>query len=129
VIYLDTSAIVKLAHRERETDALKAWLAAHPRPLVASTLARTEAARALMRTQPAALPTLRAVLATIHQNPITDTVLDTAATLPGPSLRSLDAIHLATAEGLSSALTWFLVYDKRLIGAAAARGLPVVTPT
>ncbi|THJ75766.1 type II toxin-antitoxin system VapC family toxin [Candidatus Frankia alpina] len=128
MIYLDSSAIVKLARQEAETDALRAWLAANPKPLAASALARTEAARALVRSEPAALPVLRAVLALLHQKPITDAVLDAAAQLPGMTLRSLDAIHLATAEELAPALTWFVVYDKRLAQAARARGLPVAAP-
>jgi predicted nucleic acid-binding protein len=128
LIYLDTSAIVKLARQESETDALRAWLAANPGPLTASALARTEAARALNRSEPAALPVLRAVLATLHQKPITDAVLDAAAQLPDMTLRSLDAIHLATAEELAPAITWFVAYDKRLVAAARSRDIPVITP-
>jgi len=128
VIYLDSSALVKLARHEPETDALRAWLAANPQPLTASALARTEAARALRRAEPAALPVLRAVLALLHQAPITDAILDAAAALPGPALRSLGAIHLATAEDLAPVLTWFVAYDKRLADAARSRGLPVAAP-
>jgi predicted nucleic acid-binding protein len=129
MIYLDSSAVVKLARQEPETDALRAWLAANPRPLVASALARTEAARALARAEPAALPVLRVVLTVLHQKPVTDAVLDAAAQMPGTTLRSLDAIHLATAEDLAPVLTWFVAYDKRLAEAARSRGLPVASPT
>lgn len=129
MIYLDSSAVVKLARQEAETDALRAWLARNPAPMVASALARTEAARALHRTDPAALPVLRAVLAVLHQKPVDDAILDAAAALPGATLRSLDAIHLATAEALAAVLTWFVAYDKRLLLAAQDRGLPVVSPT
>ncbi len=128
VIYLDSSAIVKLARREAETDTLRSWLAANPRPLAASALARTEASRALVRSEPAALPVLHAVLAVIHQKAVTDAVLDRAVQLPGEMLWTLDAIHLATAEELASALTSFVTYDKRLAEAARARALPVVSP-
>jgi predicted nucleic acid-binding protein len=128
VIYLDTSAIVKLARREAESDALRAWLAAHPEPLAASALVRTEAVRALARNEPTAIPTLRAVLTLLHQKPITDDVLDAAAQLPGATLRSLDAIHLATAEELAPVLSWFVAFDKRLAEAARSRGLPVAAP-
>ena len=128
MIYLDSSALVKLARHEPETDALRAWLAANPQPLTASALARTEAARALRRAEPAALPVLRAVLALLHQAPITDAILDAAAALPGLALRSLGAIHLATAEDLAPVLTWFVAYDKRLADAARSRGLPVAAP-
>jgi uncharacterized protein len=128
VIYLDSSAVVKLARREAESDALRAWLAANPRPLTVSALARTETARALLRSDPAALPVLRTVLALLHQSPITDAILDAAAQLPDPAVRSLDAIHLATAEELVTVLTWFVAYDRRLAEAARDRGLPVVAP-
>jgi predicted nucleic acid-binding protein len=56
-------------------------------------------------------------------------LLNAAARLPGTTLRSLDAIHLATAEEVVSALTWFVAYDTRLAEAARSRGLPVVSPT
>jgi predicted nucleic acid-binding protein len=128
VIYLDSSAIVKLARQEVETDALRGWLAGNPQPLGSSALARTETARALARCEPAAVPVLRSVLALIHQRPVTDAILDAAAALPGPTLRSLDAIHLATAEDLRDVLTGFVAYDKRLAEAARGRGLPVIAP-
>lgn len=128
MIYLDSSAVVKLARREAETDALRAWLAANAAPLAASALARMEATRALRRTEPAALPVLASVLALLHHVPVSDAVLDAAAALPDPLLRSLDAVHLATAMELASALTWFVAYDHRLAQAAGARGMPVVAP-
>lgn len=128
MIFLDTSAVVKLARREAESDALRTWLAANPEPLVVSALVRTESARALIRSEPAALPVLRAVLSVMHQKSISDAILDAAATLPGATLRSLDAIHLATAEALASGLTWFVAYDKRLAEAAEVRGLAVASP-
>jgi uncharacterized protein len=128
VIYLDSSAIVKLARRESHTAALRTWIAEHPRPLVASALARTEATRALLRTEPLALPILRALLALLHQVPVTDAVLDAASVLPDVHLRSLDAIHLATAESLRPGIEWFVAYDKRLAEAARSRDLPTITP-
>ena len=128
MIYLDSSAVVKLARAEAETNALRAWLAAHPAPLVASALARTESARALQRSEPAALPVLTMVLAVLHQHPVSDAILDRAATLPGAHLRSLDAIHLATAEALGESVQAFVAYDKRLADAARQLGLTVVAP-
>jgi predicted nucleic acid-binding protein len=129
VIYLDSSAIVKLARREAESQALRAFLAEHPQPLVASSLARTETARALMRSEPTALVTLHSVLSLLIQKPLTDGVLDAAAALPGTTLRSLDALHLATAEALLPTLQWFVAYDKRLADAGRERGLPVAVPS
>jgi uncharacterized protein len=128
VIYLDSSAVVKLAHQEQETPALRSWLAEHAAPLVVSALARTESARALRRADPGALPALTMVLAVMHQHPVSEAVLDAAAALPGEHLRSLDAIHLATAESLGDGLQAFVAYDKRLADAARHRGLAVAAP-
>jgi uncharacterized protein len=128
VIYLDSSAVVKLVRREAETDALRARLASNAQPLVSSALVRTETARALTRTEPAALSVLPSVLALLHQRSVTDDLLDAAGRYADPVLRSLDAIHLATAEELSTALTSFITYDKRLADAARARGLQVAMP-
>lgn len=128
MIYLDSSAIVKLARREAETRALREWLAANPAPLAASALARTETRRALLRTEPIAVPVLDAVLATVNQAPVSDAILDAAGRLPGANLRSLDAIHLATADELRPVLTWFVAYDARLLDAARSRKLRVASP-
>ena len=128
MIYLDGSAIVKLVRQEAETDALRAWLAANAQPLVSSALVRAETARALTRNDPAALAVLPAVLALLHQRSVTDDLLDAAGRYTDPVLRSLDAIHLATAEDLRSALAWFVTSDKRLAAAAQAQGLQVCMP-
>lgn len=129
MIYLDSSAVVKLARREAETQALRAWLTANPQPLVVSALARTETARVLRRAEPTALPVLASVLALLYQVPVSDPILDAAASLADPLLRSLDAIHLATAASLGSVVNWFVAYDRRLAQAAQAEGLAVVAPT
>jgi predicted nucleic acid-binding protein len=93
-----------------------------------SALARTESARALQQSEPAALPVLTMVLEVLHQHPVSDAILDRAAALPGAQLRSLDAIHLATAEALGESVRAFVAYDKRLADAARQRGLTVVAP-
>ncbi|HTI21100.1 MAG TPA: type II toxin-antitoxin system VapC family toxin [Kutzneria sp.] len=128
MIYLDSSAVVKLVRREAETDALRAWLASNAQPLVSSALVRTETARALTRAEPAALAVLPSVLALLYQRSVTDDLLDAAGRYSDPVLRSLDAIHLATAEELSSVLMSFVTYDKRLADAGRARGLQVAMP-
>jgi predicted nucleic acid-binding protein len=60
---------------------------------------------------------------------VSDRVLDAAGLLAPADLRSLDAIHLASAEQLGSDLRGFVTYDERLATAAAARGLRVIQPT
>ena len=75
MIYRDSSAVVKLVRREAETEALRGWLASNAQPLVSSALVRTETARALTRTEPAALTVLPSVLALLHQRSVTDDIL------------------------------------------------------
>jgi predicted nucleic acid-binding protein len=129
MIYLDSCAIVKLVHVTPETPALRAWLTAQGGiPLVSSTLARVECARALRRVDPGALANLPLVLGAINFIAMDDGVCAAAAAQPEPLLRSLDAIHLATAQLLGTALTWFVTYDKRLLAAAVAAALPTAEP-
>lgn len=59
---------------------------------------------------------------------IDDPVVAAAAAFTDPMLRSLDAIHLASAMRLAPDLTAFVTYDKRLAAAAANFHLPVVIP-
>jgi hypothetical protein len=127
VIYIDTSAVLKLVHREAESGALRTWLADHPGDLVSSALVRTEARRALLRNDPEALPRLPAILSVIAQIPVSETVLDSAAMFPDPLLRSLDAVHLASAQSIA-AVTAVLAYDKHLIEAVRNAGLAIASP-
>jgi predicted nucleic acid-binding protein len=128
LIYIDTSAVLKLVHPEPESGPLRAWLAGHPDDLVSSALIRTEARRALLRNDPSALPNLPAVMSVIAQIPVSDMILDSATLLPDPLLRSLDAIHLASAQAIA-AVTVVLAYDKRLADVARQAGLSVASPS
>jgi uncharacterized protein len=132
VIYLDTAALVKLIRIEAESAALVEWLNAQTaQPLVASALVEVEVPRALRRSQPGVLGAVAGVLARLHRVEVNAAVRATAGGYPDPNLRSLDAIHLATAELLvasGKALTAFVTYDKRLATAAGEAGLPVAVP-
>jgi predicted nucleic acid-binding protein len=129
VIAFDSSALTKLVVREPETAPLRAWLAAREEAAwSASSLTRVEVVRAVARSQATAVPTARRLLAGMDLVPITRDLLETAADLRPPSLRSLDALHLATALSLGSALDSLVVYDERLAQAATDAGLPVVAP-
>ena len=132
MIYLDSSAIVKLVHREAETGALVDWLSQRAEaPLVSSALAAVEVPRALRRYGPQALPGVPAVMARLYLLEIDATVRETAAALPDPALRSLDAIHLASALLLQMegrAPEGLVAYDERLLRSVAQAGLPVVSP-
>jgi uncharacterized protein len=103
------------------------WLARHRSELLSSALVRVEARRALLRSDPSALSRLAPVLAVIAQIPVTEAILDRAATLPAPGLRMLDAIHLASAD-MTPGITAMLAYDKRLAEAARQMGLTVASP-
>jgi predicted nucleic acid-binding protein len=133
VIYLDTSAIVKLIRIEDESAALVGWLNEQSgQPLVASALAEIELPRALRRSQPEVLSLVAAVLSRLHRVDINAAVRATAAAYVEPTLRTLDAIHLATAEFLVASglqFTAFVTYDKRLAEAARRIGLPLTSPT
>lgn len=82
-----------------------------------------------MRSQPQALLQAQQVVSRINKILIGPELLTTAASLQPPALRSLDAIHLATALFLRRRLTAFVGYDQRLTDAVGAAGLPVATPT
>lgn len=130
MIYLDSSALVKLAVTEPESDALRAWLAERgDTPRITSDLVRVEVTRAVMRSQPQALLQAQQVVSRINKILIGPELLTTAASLQPPTLRSLDAVHLASALLLRNRLTAFVGYDSRLTAAARAAGLPFTTPT
>jgi predicted nucleic acid-binding protein len=128
--YLDTSALVKLIRREPESEALADWLDANaPAPWVASALVEVELVRALLRTDPLLLAAVPALIARVARYEIDTLVRAAAAAYPDPSLRSLDAIHLATAQAVFGAqLRTFVTYDERLGDAARAYGLTVTAP-
>jgi len=130
MLYLDTAALVKLVRREVASDALVDWLAAQPDELlVTSALAEVELPRALRRTEPALLAAIPALLARIAVYEIDALVRTTAAAYTDPTLPSVDAIHLATAVAvLADDLTAFVTYDRHLLTAAAALGLPTASP-
>ena len=129
MIALDSSALVELVLDEPESAALETWLVGRaPLSVTASDLVRVELIRAVARAAPAGVPRARTLLAGVDLVPITRDLLEVAADLGPPSLRSLDALHLATALSLGSALDAFVVYDERLAHAATDAGLQVVAP-
>ena len=125
--YLDSSAIVKLAVHEDESVALRRYLRRR-RPLVSSSLARTEVLRALLPAGEAAVGAGRKVLTRLDLVRINNRVLDSAATLRPVEIPSLDAIHLATAGQLGEDLGVLVTYDERMAEAAKNLGHRVVAP-
>ncbi|MBF0815700.1 type II toxin-antitoxin system VapC family toxin [Microbacterium paludicola] len=129
VHYLDTSALVKLARREAESDALLAWgRSQDDRTLISSDLARTELMRSLRRADPDATPQARLVLDSLALIALTPQILDAAGRLDPVSLRSLDAIHLAAALAVGDELDGIVTYDARLADAARSVGVAVIAP-
>lgn len=129
MIYLDSAAIVKLTHAEAESPALRAWLDERAEPgWVSSVLTEIESFRALARYAPDAVSRLPAVLDQIELIDLDPPIRILAQAIRQATVRSLDAIHLGTALHARGTLTSFVTYDKRLLDAAAAAGLPVDSP-
>lgn len=128
MIYLDSAAIVKLVHAEAETPALRDWLDERAETAwVSSVLAEIESSRALARHAPEAVVRLPRVLDLIDLRDLDAGTRIIAQTVRPATVRSLDAIHLATALRILP-LTSFVTYDKHLADAARTSGLTVDAP-
>jgi uncharacterized protein len=129
VLYLDSSAIAKLIIPETESDALARFLPAWPLR-VSSALARVEVTRAVHRLtqEPDRLRRAEEVLRRFALLRIDAAILEAASQLDPPLLRTLDAIHLASAVSLAETLGGFVAYDARLAQAARNLGLTVFSP-
>jgi predicted nucleic acid-binding protein len=128
LLYLDSSALVKLVVAEAETPALLAFLAGWPHR-VTSALARVEVLRAVKRLDagPAVRSRAVRVLARVALIKVDDAVLEAGARVAPPESRTLDAIHLATARSLDG-LAGIVTYDHRLSRAAVRARLKVWAP-
>jgi predicted nucleic acid-binding protein len=128
VIYLDSSALIKLVLREPESEALRTWLGSHVENRTTTELAHVEVLRACRRITEESVPRARLVLAALDLIPMTEGLLESAAFVDPAQLRSIDALHLAAAFSLRDDLTTFVTYDHRLHAAAEAANLPVTAP-
>ncbi|MBI3973543.1 MAG: type II toxin-antitoxin system VapC family toxin [Chloroflexi bacterium] len=129
MIYLESSALAKLVLREAESEALRVFLKSWPQR-VSSRLSQVEVLRATRRASPNPAEYQRAeqVIDDITQITMAEDIAILAGTLEPPVLRSLDAIHLATALSLGDDLGGFVTYDERLAEAARAAGITVYAP-
>ncbi|MDP3973180.1 MAG: type II toxin-antitoxin system VapC family toxin [Candidatus Nanopelagicales bacterium] len=126
-VYLDASALVKLVFAEAESDALRQALRGVVAP-VTSALSEVELMRVAHRGSTEHVTASRRVLSSVNVMSIGPVVIRAAGNLlPGTSLRSLDAIHLATAT-VTPGLAAVITYDVRMIDAAAQLGLAWSTP-
>lgn len=128
-LYLDSSALIKLVIEEGESAALRQWLEARSGATwFTSALAEVEVLRAVCRTRPSTVDAAYAVLDLVVQIEMDESLRRVAAKLPPVGLRSLDAIHLATALLLRDEVEAFLVYDRKLSAACTRAGLTVAAP-
>jgi uncharacterized protein len=129
MIYLDSAAVVKLVHAEAESMVLRAWLEERAETgWISSVLTEVESFRALARYAPQAAAKLPAVLDLVEMIGLDPAVRILAQAVRPATVRSLDAIHLGTALHARRVLTSFVTYDKRLMDAALAAGLPADAP-
>lgn len=127
--YIDTSAALKLLAEESHSRAFADFYdASAGAAWVSSALLRIEVVRAVTRAMPAFLPEARALLLAFDFVPIDDEIVEAAMNEPDPMLRSLDAIHLATARVLLPDLDGIVTYDDRLALAAKDAGISVIDP-
>ena len=126
MLYLDSSAIVKLVAREPETPDLVEVLRADP-AVISSALAWTEVIRAVRRVR-GRIARATEVLEGIALVPIDEGILRAAADLAPVGLRTLDAIHVATALSLGDDIASLVAYDRHLAEAAVAAGIRVIAP-
>jgi predicted nucleic acid-binding protein len=126
-VYLDASAAVKLVVTESESASLRRFLVDQV-TRVSSRVLAVELVRAVQRRSPTSVDQARSLLGVMEYVELDSSVAERAAGLEPAALRSLDAIHLASALALADELDAFVTYDARQADAARALGLTVVAP-
>jgi predicted nucleic acid-binding protein len=124
---------MKLVRIEQHSHELSGWLTGRRQtPVLSSVLIEVELIRATRRSGPDRLDRAAEVLRGIGVVALSSQLITRAAAYPDPDLRSLDAIHLATAEHVAAVtgqeLEAFVAYDERLLAVARRAGLTVVAP-
>lgn len=127
MIYLDTSALLKLVWWEEGSDELTSQVG-NRTDLVSSSLLTVEARRSALRNDRRTLPKVDLLLDQFTLIDISGAIIESASRLPDPMLRSLDAIHLATAILLQEDLDVLLTYDTCMLAAATSYGLTAAAP-
>ena len=126
-VYLDASALVKLVAPEAESEAMASFVADH-RSQSTSVVGLVEVRRAAARRLGVAEARVEDVLERVVGIAFDPDVAAAAATIGSTTLRTLDAIHLASAAALGTDLEAFVTYDFRLADAARALGMRVASP-
>lgn len=128
IVYADASALVKLVRSEGGTSALRRWIVRHRPEVTMSAIGVVELRRAAGRVSAQHVEMADEVLRAVNIAPVTDAVLALASAVGPPALRTLDAIHLATAVMIGD-LDSVLCYDRRLGAAFERIGITVEAPT
>lgn len=124
--YVDSSALSKLILDEADAAPMRRWYVEAER-IVCSIIGVIETRRAVARKvdEPERVDLILRSVITLEVDAV---IARVAASLPPATLRTLDAVHLASALHLIGELDAFVTYDDRLADAARAVGLPVVRP-
>lgn len=127
MIYLDASALITLVTGRPYAPELRDFLARSPEsPMGTSTIGFVETVRTLDRV--GSYPTaMQDLLGSFTEILVTDEIRDAAAALPG-GVRTLDAVHIASAQAVGDTLTVLVSYDKRMLGIAHSVGIPIASP-
>jgi uncharacterized protein len=126
-VYLDASALVKLVVPEAESDVLRQFLRRRPE-WTSSALASVELRRAARIRGGHSVQTADELLQRLDLIDLGEEVLDRAARLMPRTLRTLYAIHVASAMLLEQELEALVTYDGRMQDAAELHGLPIAAP-
>ncbi len=125
---VDSSALVKLIVSEQNSKNLVSWVDSCKQDLFISELARTEVIRAISRVDPGLNKQFNAIVTRFGVIRVSTQVLKIAAVLSPTTLRTLDAIHLASCVILGDELTGFVTYDNAQASAAIQNKIEVITP-
>lgn len=127
MLYIDSSALVKLVVTEPETAALRRYLRRRSER-VTSELSVAEVLRAAFRRDAELIDAVRRMLDRVDRVALGSQLVERAGTLMPRSMRTLDALHIASALELGDELEALVAYDRRLLDAAAAHRLPTASP-
>jgi uncharacterized protein len=127
VIYLDASALVTLISGRTYSDELRQFLGDRPEmPMATSTIGFIETVRIM--DQVGDFPSLMSdLVGRFTEILVTEEIRDAAAALPG-RLRTLDAVHVASAQVLGEVLDTLVTYDRRMLETAQSVGVPTAAP-
>ena len=125
-LYMDSSALVKLVIRESDSDQLRRFVG--DREMATSQISRVELIRAVARNQPDSVDAAQDLLSELTLISLSRVITSRAAWVPPPSLRSLDALHVASANTMLDSLDALVTYDGRMIEAGRLAGLRVASP-